>query len=314
MISLASNGRLKRGIQSRKSFAQLSQKFIGGSSAEEAVANAATLKQIGFSTSLFFLGEYVEDQELINQTIEQLKHTIENLAKEKMEIHVSIDPTQVGLQIDEELCRMNLTNLSQLITDTCKSGSNGYVNRLVLDMEDSSVTEFTISLYKSLLKAKQLVAITLQAYLYRSVQDLEQVIAAGGMVRLVKGAFAEKSAVAFSKRKDIDNSFLKLSKRMLSSEARENAFYPVFATHDVSLIEKIIAIADKNGWSKNDYEFEMLYGVRRDLQDSLKKQGERVRIYHPFGKDWWPYVSRRIGENPRNLIFLLKALGAFKTL
>ena len=178
----------------------------------------------------------------------------------------------------------------------------------MLDMEDSSVTEATIRLYSDLKKASLPAAVTLQAYLYRTADDLETIIKNGGAVRLVKGAFAERKEIAFTKDTEIDRNFMKLARSMLSYEARENGFYPVFGTHDDNLIARIIEVANDNGWEKEEYEFEMLYGVRTKLQQKLVRDGIKLRLYLPFGMDWWPYAVRRVGESPKNVKFLVRSL------
>lgn len=126
----------------------------------------------------------------------------------------------------------------------------------------------------------------------------------------MKGAFAENKAIAVTNHSEIDESFMKLAELMLSAEARENGFYPIFAPHDDRMIERIILIAEKNGWKKEEYEFEMLYGVREELQEKLVHEGERLRLYLPSGKDWWPYAVRRVGESMKNAIFLLRSLSS----
>ena len=149
---------------------------------------------------------------------------------------------------------------------------------------------------------------TLQAYLFRTEDDLKRIVQSGGAVRFVKGAFAENDDIAFTRRSDIDRNYLKLSRFMLSEEARSTSSYPAFATHDAALIDEIVTTANRGGWKKGEYEFEMLYGVRRDLQEKLVQSGQRLRLYIPFGRDWWPYAVRRVGESLRNVKFLMRAL------
>jgi proline dehydrogenase len=178
----------------------------------------------------------------------------------------------------------------------------------MLDMEDSSVTTATITLYELLRRESLPAAVTLQAYLFRSERDLKRIVQSGGAVRLVKGAFAENADIAFTRRSDIDRNYLGLARVMLSAEARSTGFYPAFATHDAAVIDEIVETASREGWKQGEYEFEMLFGVRRDLQEKLVQRGQRLRLYIPFGRDWWPYAVRRVGESLRNAKFLLRAV------
>ena len=178
----------------------------------------------------------------------------------------------------------------------------------MIDMEDSSVMQATIDLHSELQSKSLPVALTMQAYLYSTEKDLTKIIQNGGAVRLVKGAFSEGKNIAYTNRTDIDENFLKLADLMLSTEARERKFYPIFGTHDDRIIDKIIKIANDRNWEKNEYEFEMLYGVRKNYQKELVKNGEQLRLYLPFGTDWWPYAVRRVGESPKNALFLANSL------
>jgi len=142
--------------------------------------------------------------------------------------------------------------------------------------------------------------------MHRTEQDLQKTISNGGSVRLVKGAFAENRKIALTSKKEINQAFFNQSKMMLSPDAKKSRFYPIFATHDDQMIDKINRIASENNWAKDEYEFEMLYGVRVDYQKELVKEGYKLRLYIPYGKDWWPYAIRRVGENPKNIKYLLR--------
>jgi proline dehydrogenase len=178
----------------------------------------------------------------------------------------------------------------------------------MLNMEDADYVDRILALRARLLAAGVPVAQTLQAYLKRSAGDLAPIIAAGGHVRLVKGAFADPRPHAYQGKAAIDASYRDLARRMLGADAKAGGFRPVFGTHDDALIAEIRRIARNGGWQPGEYEFEMLYGVRTELQRHLHEQGEQVRLYLPFGKDWWPYAIRRVGESPRNAALLARAL------
>lgn len=308
MIYLARNESVKSYMQSHRAMSELSMRFVGGKNVLEASEKARMLRSQEVASSLFYLGEYVEDLTTIDQTVSELKSIIEYLSEAKLDIHISVDPTQIGYQIDHEICSNNASVLAREISKLIDDTNHSSRNFLMLDMEDSSVTQATLDLYKKLKSESLPVAITLQAYLYRTEKDLINIIQRGGAVRLVKGAFAEGKQISYTNRDDIDANFLKLADLMLTEEAHNTGFYPIFGTHDDKMIEKIIEIASRRNWNKNEYEFEMLYGVRDEYQKKLVQDGEQLRLYLPFGTDWWPYAVRRVGESPKNAKFLLRSI------
>jgi proline dehydrogenase len=308
MIFLARNEYVKRFMQSRATMSALSRKFVGGKNVPDVVEEAKMLKYRGITSSLFNLGEYIENVEIISQTVTELKSIVKHLAESQLDIHISVDPTQVGYQLDVGLCRNHAFDLANEIRSVTDNRNLHSRNLLMLDMEDSTVTQPTVDLYKSLRTESYPAAITLQAYLYRTESDLKEIIRSGGAARLVKGAFAEGKNIAFTNRKDIDENFIYLADMMLSEEARGTGFYPIFGTHDDGIIDKIINIANSRKWKKDEYEFEMLYGVRTSYQKQLVHAGGKLRLYLPFGTDWWPYAVRRVGESPKNAKFLFKSL------
>ncbi len=308
MIYLARNPSIKTFMHSRAALSDLARRFVGGSTPLKGVKKAQTLAGKGFKSSLFNLGEYVEDRSVIQQTVSDLKAAAGHLADSGLDVHISVDPTQIGLQIDPAFCRENAAELACAVKNNTGREGAGPQVVLMLDMEDATVAQATLDLYTGLVRQELPVGITLQAYLHRTRQDIASVIVRSGMVRLVKGAFAESSHIAYTRKEAINASYLDLAGMMLSEKARANGFYPVFATHDHKMIEKIIVTAQKNGWEKGSYEFELLYGVRTALQEQLVQSGETVRLYLPFGTDWWPYAIRRVGETPKNIRFLLNAL------
>ncbi|MBL4614697.1 MAG: proline dehydrogenase family protein [Magnetovibrio sp.] len=179
---------------------------------------------------------------------------------------------------------------------------------LMFDMEDASVIDDTIALHDGLADQNLPVALTLQAYLKRSEADLKRQIERGAKVRLVKGAFVAGDDIAFTTRTEIKANSRHLIDLMLSVEARETGFYPIIATHDDHVQAYAIEKAQQNGWRSDQYEFEMLLGVRTDVAERMAADGFRVRLYIPFGTDWWPYAIRRIGENPANAVLLARSL------
>ena len=176
---------------------------------------------------------------------------------------------------------------------------------MMLDMEDASVVDATIALHDELKRIRFPVALTPQAYLKRTASDLRAQIDGGTRVRLVKGAFTGRPDSAFTTQEEINGNYRRLVELMFSPGAKAAGFYPIVATHDDRIHEFAIDAARRNGWSAGQYEFEMLLGVRSDVAQALARRGERVR---PFGRDWWPYAVRRIGENPRNALLLARSL------
>jgi proline dehydrogenase len=179
---------------------------------------------------------------------------------------------------------------------------------LMLDMEDSSLTDDTTAMYEDLRSTHVPAAVTLQAYLHRFEDDVRRCVAPGGAIRLVKGALGEPARIAAASRREIDRRYLRAATIMLDPDARDLGFYPIFATHDAGLIREIRSMARRLAWPAGSYEFEMLYGVRPRLQHALVSRGERLRLYVPYGAAWWPYAVRRVGEAPRNAGLLLRAV------
>jgi proline dehydrogenase len=305
MIALATNARLKAFMQRNAAASALARSFVGGVDIAEAVAAARRLGARGIRASLFHLGEYVTDPGAVAETVRQKVAIAEALGRAELDVHVSVDPTQIGHSIDPALCERNALQIGAAIA---RQPPNHGLNRMMLDMEDYSLVEPTLALLRRLSGERIPAAITLQAYLFRTERDVMELIRLGSSVRLVKGAFSEATKRAFRRRTDIDRNYLHLASLMLSAEARGAGFYPVFGTHDDALIQAIQTLAAERGWAKGQYEFEMLFGVRPELQSALREQGETVRVYLPFGRDWWPYAMRRVGEAPRNVVFLLRAL------
>ncbi len=307
MILLAKSEKLKLFFQSRKQLNQLATKFVGGQDENEAIKTALNLMDEQVYTSLFYLGEYEKDMVVINKTIRSLQQISELLSQNNLDIHISVDPTQVGLQIDKSKCFNNLIAIGEKIKkDQIKHVDTSKKSFLMLDMEDSSVYKETLKFYNKLKEKEIPTAITLQAYLYQTEEDLKNIIKGNNAVRLVKGAFAERKTIAFKSKKDIDKAYRKLATIMLSEEAKKSGFYPIFATHDNRMIDYINKQAHEMGWKKDEYEFEMLFGVRVDYQKELVNNGYKLRLYLPYGKDWWPYAIRRIGEKPQNIKYLFR--------
>lgn len=305
MIRLARSGRAKRVMGRLAAATPLERRFIGGESAAAAVATARRLREEhGISSSLFYLGEYVSDPVRVERNVQAALEAMGALATAGLDVHVSVDPTAIGQMSSPDLCGRNAERLARAVRDSGAAG-RGF---LMLDMEDLSLVDPTLALHARLLAQRLPAAVTLQARLRRTEADLSALLGTARAIRLVKGAFPLGPAHDHQGGEAIGRSYMTLAESMLSVRARRSGFYPVFATHDDVLARRIAVAADANGWRPGEYEFEMLYGVRPEWQRALRSQGHAVRVYLPFGDDWWPYAVRRVGENPRNVLLLARAL------
>jgi proline dehydrogenase len=306
MIALARAPGVTRWMQGNRATASIARRFVAGADVAQAMAVARDLHAAGFKSSLYYLGEYVRDPAIVAENGRQKIEIAESLSAAHLQVHVSVDSTQIGYAIDETEGERLALKIGARIRDLGRA--NGAPPVLMLNMEDADYVDRILALHAQLLAAGVPVAQTLQAYLKRSADDLAPMIAAGGHVRLVKGAFADPRPHAYQGKAAIDASYLDQARRMLGADAKASGFRPVFGTHDDQLIAEIRLIAKNGGWQPGQYEFEMLYGVRSELQRQLRKAGEQVRLYLPFGRDWWPYAVRRVGESARNAALLARAL------
>ncbi|MBC8157703.1 MAG: proline dehydrogenase family protein [Alphaproteobacteria bacterium] len=304
MIALARSGAVTRFMQDLAPTSGLASRFVAGAQVADAIAAAQRLKTRKLTTSAFFLGEYVSDREKVETNVAGILAVIEAIDGAEVDLHISVDPSQVGYAIDDDLGADNTLRIARAIKEKAVSGRK----TLMLDMEDEDYVQRTIELHDHMGDNGYPVAITVQAYLRRSEADVRALAKRGAMVRLVKGAFVGSKKTAFITRADIDASYRRLASLLLSTDAKNAGAYPVFGPHDDKLIAALREEATGNGWKPGTYEFEMLFGVRPSLQESLTNEGCAVRLYLPFGRDWWPYAVRRIGENPRNAWLVVKAL------
>jgi len=308
MIRLARSRRVTALVQGQQRLESLSRRFVGGPSASHAVECAAELRRKGIAASMFFLGEYVTDPSVVAVTVRQLTEVIELTAEHDLDVCASVDPTQIGLMIDEDTATRNARVLAEAVAQAAGHRPWHGHDALMVDMEDATVTDATLALHRTLSDAGLPVAVTIQAYLHRTRDDLPELIARGGWIRLVKGAFAEPATVAARHTADTDSRYRQAAALLLAPSSRDAGAYPVFATHDHRIIDEIATLAAANGWPPDAYEFEMLFGVRPDFQQELVRRGHRVRVYLPFGQAWFPYSIRRVGESPRNLRFAVSAV------
>lgn len=281
---------------------RVASRFIAGSDREAAVAITRALNANGMMVTLDYLGESCTSAEEAIQAREEILLLLDDINRHQLNANVSIKPSQLGLQIDPAL---TLDNVRHLVKKAEEVG-----NFIRIDMEDTPTTDATLNVYRELRHRDGLnnVGVVIQSYLYRSESDIEQLIEDGARVRLCKGAYAEPAEVAFPQKADVDANYLNLSRLLLSGKARANGVYPAFATHDPNMIDDIKRYIHTNNIPRDAFEFQMLYGIRRDLQENLVREGYRVRIYVPYGTAWYPYFVRRLAERPANLWFFISNL------
>ncbi|MGE0393829.1 MAG: proline dehydrogenase family protein [Vicinamibacterales bacterium] len=272
------------------------RRFIAGETIDEALVAAKAIQDQGYLLTLDYLGESVRTPAAATAATDEYLRLIRVIAQAGVERNISLKLTQLGLDIDRATC---VDNLRRILTPAAEQGFF-----IRVDMEDSGHTQQTLDIFETLWKHDyRNVGVVLQSYLRRTDADLTRVLGLGARVRLVKGAYKEPRQVAFPRRADVEDHFIAAMKRLLDSGQ-----YHAIATHDPAMIEATIAYARERGIPNDRFEFQMLYGIRRDLQASLLARGYRMRIYLPFGKEWFPYFMRRLGERPSNVGFLLRSL------
>lgn len=274
----------------------VARRFVAGETLDDAVRVARELNEHGFAVSLDALGESVNEAAQAKNATALYLQTLDRIADANLRAEISVKPTQLGLGVDPTLCH---EHLERLVSHAAHLGTN-----VTVDMEDHRVTETTIRLVCDLSRSYPgRIGVALQAYLQRSRDDLRRLLDARVRVRLCKGAYHEPRSLAFRRRADVSSSYAALASRLLGSGS-----YAMIATHDGALIALVERELKARELTEDAFEFQMLYGVRRALQDELRARGHRVRIYVPFGTEWYPYLLRRIAERPANLRFFLEAL------
>jgi proline dehydrogenase len=273
---------------------KLASRFVAGETIEEGVHAARELGRRGITPSLDLLGESVHLAAEAEAARDQYLAMMDQMAAEGVEVNVSVKLTQMGLDIGEDLCQANMVR----ILDQAKR-LGGFVR---LDMEGSDYTQRTLDFFTGRLFGSYGAhcGVVIQSALRRSEGDINDLIALKARVRLCKGAYLEPPEIAFPDKKDVDRNYVQLMERLLME-----GNYPGIATHDEKIIDHARRFAGREGISSDRFEFQMLYGVRRDLQNRLRQQGFNMRVYIPFGTQWYPYLMRRLAERPANIAFIL---------
>lgn len=278
-------------------FKKLTTRFVAGETIDEVIPFIRELNSENATASFDHLNESVGSEAEAEQEVNEYLNILAKIDEQKIRSNVSIKLTQFGLGIDPELAYQNAR---RVVVEAERRG-----NFVRVDMEDSAVTQVTIDIFKRLRAEFGLntVGIVLQSYLYRTLKDAEELVKLPARIRICKGAYNEPPEVAFLEKKDVDANYVKVMQLLLSSDV-----YHGIATHDPKMVEATVDFARREGIGKEKFEFQMLYGIRRDLQRQLTRDGYNVRIYVPYGKHWYPYFMRRLAERPANIWFVLKNL------
>lgn len=297
LLFLSENRTAQRLVLGTPISRHVAERFVAGETLEKAIEAARAINAAGMSVSLDYLGEAVRSRAEAEAATDMAIRTLEAIAAHGIDGNISIKPSQLGLDIDEEFCRRNIERVLQRARELGDGEGEIFVR---LDMESSDYTERTIRLVEELWHAGyRNVGTVLQSYLRRTPADLRRLIALGSRVRLVKGAYKEPASLAYPDKADVDRMFVEEMQVLL-----EHGHYPAIATHDEAIIDATRRWAFEKGISKADFEFQMLYGIRRDLQTRLREEGYNVRVYVPFGDSWYPYLMRRLAERPANVVFI----------
>jgi len=290
---LSEQPRIFRFVRRNRLAHKLASRFVAGETIDNAITTLHDLNVSNLSASLDLLGESVLHAQEAQRACRTYLDLLERIQVAKANANVSVKLTQMGLDIDEQLC---LGNIRSIIGKAKQYGS--FVR---IDMEQSSYTAKTIALFKDILYPEfgNSVGVVLQSYLRRTAADVSTMIGLGARVRLCKGAYQEAEDVAFPDKRDVDANFIDCMEQLM-----ERGHYPGIATHDIKIIDHAKAFAKQRHIPSERFEFQMLYGVRRDLQYRLRREGYNMRVYVPFGTHWYPYLMRRLAERPANIAFI----------
>ena len=278
-----------------KFFKKLTTRFVAGETIDEVVPYIREINAENCTASFDHLNESVDNPDEANKEVEEYLRILQKIEETRIRSNVSIKLTQFGLELDPELA---YNNARRVVEDAKRRG-----NFVRVDMEASNVTQVTLDIFKRLRSEFELndVGIVLQSYLRRTYDDAKELVKLPARIRICKGAYSEPPEVAFPDKKDVDENYVRVMQLLLSS-----GVYHGVATHDPKMIDATIDFASREGIGKEKFEFQMLYGIRRDLQRQLSRDGFNMRVYVPYGKHWYPYFMRRLAERPANIWFVMK--------
>ncbi len=295
LLFLSDRPGLRRWMETSRIPERLTRRFVAGEQLEQALAVCRRLNQDQILVTLDHLGEKVTSREEAAASLEAYEQILASIAAGGLDASVSIKLTQFGLDLGESLCRESVVRL----VDSAAARS-GFVE---LDMESREYVDRTLAIASEMHARSGRVRVAVQAYLYRTAEDVASLLSKGVPIRLCKGAYREPPTAAFRRKSDVDDNYRRLTEALL-----ESRLYPALATHDPNMVDHAIRFAGRRGIGKTEFEFQMLYGIRRDLQAKLVREGFRLRLYVPYGVAWYPYFMRRLAERPANLVFLARNL------
>lgn len=275
------------------------RRFVAGESLEEALTASQELCSQGRNVSLNHLGENVTSEAAAREVSAGYIHMVEELHAKNLTGNISIKLTQLGLDLDKELCRSLARDIA------ARAASLG--RTIEMDMEGSVYTDATLDIFENLQREHGNCGLAVQAYLYRTEKDLRRLAPIKPKIRLVKGAYREPKTIAYQNKSEVDANYMKLTTLLLEG-ATQGAFLPAIASHDWAMVSHAQTEAKRLNLAKSRYEFQMIYGIRRDLQEQVRSAGDTLQVYVPFGTDWCPYFMRRLSERPANCWFVLRSL------
>jgi len=293
LLYLSNQQRIFTFVRRNRLAKRMANRFVAGETIDEAVPAVRTLTARGMTASLDLLGESVHREEEARATADEYLRLLDTIQEHRLDANVSLKLTAMGLDISEELCIANMQRVLER--------AQAYDSFVRIDMESSEYTDRTLHLFEHRLYPSypKHVGIVLQSYLRRTAADVEHANRLGCRVRICKGAYHEPASVAFPDKHDVDANYVRCMRALM-----RDGNYPGIATHDERIIADAKRFAAESGIGNHRYEFQMLYGVRRDLQERLVREGYRMRVYVPFGTQWYPYLMRRLAERPANVAFM----------
>ncbi len=299
LIWISENQTLRQKLPRYRFVQRAVARFMPGEELADALVAAEGMKEKGVSSLLTLLGENITEPAEAEKVTQHYINALPQIQQRGLDGHISVKLTQLGLDLGEEFCYQNLAAVVRRAKELD--------NWVWIDMEQSKYVDQTLALYKKARKEYAKVGVCLQAYLFRTAKDIEDLLPLSPAIRLVKGAYAEPVNIAYPKKKDVDANYLTLAKGLLSNVKRQGVTVGV-ATHDTAIIQKIQREAEAIGLAKNDYEFQLLYGIQSEEQFRLAEAGYRVRCLISYGHFWFPWYVRRLAERPANILFAVKQL------
>lgn len=300
LISLSESRKLRAFVEKTSIGQRVSSRFVAGTKIDDALRAASALNQAGLSVSLDNLGENVTNADEARESARRYQQLLSEISSRNLNANVSVKLTHMGIDVDQQLAYEHVAGL------VAKAAAMSPQNFVRVDMEGSAYTQRTLDLVRELHRRagnQGCVGAVIQSYMRRSQDDIAMLMSEKIRVRLCKGAYKEPPEIAFQEKSEVDANYVKLMKVLLKS-----GIYHGLATHDEKIIREAQSFATREKIPREAFEFQMLYGIRRDLQRALVKQGWRMRVYVPFGTEWYPYLMRRLAERPANLGFVLRNL------